>query len=431
MDDAQNEGGRPAGLVGLDEEAAVHRKRTRALVLQRRTAPDGWAARSRRPPAAALPGNRDVLDAALALLVTLAQAVVAGADGVSITLPRHGRLTTVAASDDEVVELDHEQNASGAGPSLDASRGHRVHADCLSAETRWPAFVRKARARRLETVLSTPLLAANRPVGALTVYSHTAGALAAEETGWAELFAAEAATLVAPAAPSGGPDAAVGRQIREAMQSRETIAHAQGVIMQRDGVCAGAAYAALRDTSRRTGRPLRDVATECLSTIRRGAPQVVPTGEGSDSKHTGRQGGPAAETVLPPTASARSVPPTVDISPRQPDGTVYLTVGGTWIHSAGGDMHSLFDGVRRRRPSLVIADLADVAMMDTGGGEALATSSRRLTAAGCRLELHNPPPHLWPLLQSTGLAQMVTVNSGEFASPACRGGGISPRPPAD
>ena len=199
MDDAQNEGGRLAGLVGLDEEAAVRRKRTRALVLQRRTAPDGWAARSRRPPAAALPGNRDVLDAALTFLVTLAQAVVAGADGVSITLPRQGRLTTVAASDDEVVELDHEQNASGAGPSLDASRGHRVHADCLSAETRWPAFVRKARARRLETVLSTPLLAANRPVGALTVYSHTAGALAAEETGWAELFAAEAAALVAPA----------------------------------------------------------------------------------------------------------------------------------------------------------------------------------------------------------------------------------------
>lgn len=50
MDDAQNEGGRPAGLVGLDEEAAVRRKRTRALVLQRRTAPDVLGGPLAAPP---------------------------------------------------------------------------------------------------------------------------------------------------------------------------------------------------------------------------------------------------------------------------------------------------------------------------------------------------------------------------------------------
>jgi hypothetical protein len=97
----------------------------------------------------------------------------------------------VAASAGEVLELDHEQNTSGAGPSLDATHGRRVHVDSLAAETRWPAFVRTARARGVETVLSIPLVAANRPIGALTVYSHTVGSLTAGEAEWADVLAAE------------------------------------------------------------------------------------------------------------------------------------------------------------------------------------------------------------------------------------------------
>ena len=271
MHDAQNEGGRLDGLLDrLDDEDAAHRIKTRALVLQRRATPDGRAAASRRVPAAALPVSRDVLDAALALVLTLAQAVVAGVDGVSIILPRHGRLTTVAASDEEVLELDREQNARGAGPSLDAAAGRRVHVASLATETRWPAFVRTARARGVETVLSTPLVAANRAIGALTVYSHTAGTFAAEEAGWADLLAAEASAMVA-AAQFGSPDTPVGHRIREALESRETIAQAQGVIMHRDGVSATRAYEVLRETGRHADRPLREVAAECVASVRDGA----------------------------------------------------------------------------------------------------------------------------------------------------------------
>ena len=88
--------------------------------------------------------------------------------------------------------------------------------------------------------------------------------------GWADLLAAEASTVVA-AAQFGRSDEPVSQRVREMLQSRETIAQAQGVIMQRDGVAATAASAVLRGTSRRTGRPLRDVAAECLASIRDGA----------------------------------------------------------------------------------------------------------------------------------------------------------------
>ena len=74
-----------------------------------------------------------------------------------------------------------------------------MHVDSLHMETRWPAFARTARARGVQTVLSTPLVAANRPIGALTVYSRTAGALAGVEAAWAELVAVKASTMVVAA----------------------------------------------------------------------------------------------------------------------------------------------------------------------------------------------------------------------------------------
>src|SRR5207248_817011 len=52
--------------------------------------------------AAADRARRDVLYAALNLVVVLARATVVGADGVSVSLAGEGRLITVASSDDAV-----------------------------------------------------------------------------------------------------------------------------------------------------------------------------------------------------------------------------------------------------------------------------------------------------------------------------------------
>ncbi len=181
---------------------------------------------------AAIPRSRDVLDAALKLVVTMAQAVVQGADGVSITLPRNGRFGTVAASNDVVLEMDHDQYDTGEGPCLDAAiQGERFHIDALSDESRWPAFIPRAQARGIESILSTPLIAADRPIGALNVYSRTVGAFAVHEKEWADQFAAEAATVVATARVDESVHG-LSAQIRAALHSREVIALAQGMAPQ-------------------------------------------------------------------------------------------------------------------------------------------------------------------------------------------------------
>ena len=75
--------------------------------------------------------NEGVVMGALRLLVSLAQAMVEGADGASVTLRRHGRLSTVAATDQTILDMDSEQYAE---------RGRALHR-CLDCRTLVPRRV--------------------------------------------------------------------------------------------------------------------------------------------------------------------------------------------------------------------------------------------------------------------------------------------------
>jgi GAF domain-containing protein len=212
---------------------------------------------------------------------------------VSITLPRNGRFGTVAASNDVVLEMDHDQYDTGEGPCLDAAiQGERFHIDALSDEERWPAFVPRAQARGIKSILSTPLISADRPLGALNVYSRTVGAFAVHEKEWADQFASEAATVVSTARMDESVHG-LSAQIRAALQSREVIALAQGMVMQRDGVGPPAAHATLVEISRATGRRLRDISDDLVRANTDDAAQAgVPT---ISAPSDGSAHGPAAQ----------------------------------------------------------------------------------------------------------------------------------------
>ena len=122
----------------------------------------------------ALPADQAVLAAALRLVVAVAKSTVIGADGVSISLARHGRVRTVAATDATVAGMDEDQYLSDEGPCLDAAAGGQgVYVTALAEEERWPGFVPRAQARGIKSVLSTPLRLSEEPTGALNMYSFT------------------------------------------------------------------------------------------------------------------------------------------------------------------------------------------------------------------------------------------------------------------
>lgn len=212
-----------------------------------------------------LPAGNDVIDAALRLVTALTRATVGGADGVSVSLTRHGRLTTVAASDETIAQMDRDQFATGEGPCLSAAaEGHWFHVESLAEEARWPRFIPRALEDGIASILSTPLMVAARPVGALNIYSNTERAFGPHDQELAALFASQASGVLAEARVDMTVDE-VARRLRDALSAREVIAQAQGVIMARQGISADAAYAALRQSSRNTEETVRDRAAAILA----------------------------------------------------------------------------------------------------------------------------------------------------------------------
>jgi anti-anti-sigma factor len=203
-----------------------------------------------------VPADSDVVDGALRLVVELAGTSVNGADGVSISLLRHGVLVTVAASDQTIMEMDTDQYATGEGPCIDASvQGSWFHAESLDNETRWPSFTPRARALGIKSILSSPLRALGEPVGALNIYSRTASTFDVNAQETAAVFARKASVILSDAR-AGVTDTQTGLRFQEALRTRETIAMAKGIVMERERVSEEDAFSTLLRLSLMDGVPL-------------------------------------------------------------------------------------------------------------------------------------------------------------------------------
>jgi hypothetical protein len=266
------------GHLLLDEEFELTPRRTDQSTLDARVAdnaglhpPDRFAERD-----SALPTESDLVDATLRLVVELARSTVKGADGVSVSLRRHGRLATVAASDQTILEMDAEQYAAGEGPCVDASiEGQRFLTESLDQEQRWPDFTPKARALGIRAILSSPLVAHTRPVGALNIYSRQPQAFGSDDQSLAMRFATEVSAILTDAGVDVSDDRRSER-FQASLRSREVIAQAQGIIMGREGITEDEAYTILRGHSQRTDISLRECAEAVTLSTQPARPTLEP-----------------------------------------------------------------------------------------------------------------------------------------------------------
>jgi anti-anti-sigma factor len=259
------------GLAGLVQPAtpdAVREERTVEHSQPRILVGAGIGA-GRSAQVSSLPSGDAIVDGALRLVVALARATVGGADGVSVSLRRNGRLATVAASDQTILDMDAGQYATGQGPCVDASvEGERFLTEALATEQRWPDFTPKARALGINAIMSSPLLAGARPIGALNIYARTAEAFAPEDQELASMFADQASIILTEAGLD-ATDEHVAIRFRQALRSREVIAQAQGVLMERSGVDEAQAFALLRRFSVGTNTALEARAIDVVESTRR------------------------------------------------------------------------------------------------------------------------------------------------------------------
>jgi hypothetical protein len=212
--------------------------------------------------AQALPLGED-LPAVLEDLAALAVSMVGACDAASVSLldQRKG-MTTPAASTAVVVELDAEQARSGQGPCWEAVTGesHAVYSAELAADARWPHFGRVATARGFGSILSRRFDAGG-PVGGINFYARRTNAFGDEDKAAASLLAAFAGMATALV-----HERVQAAQLHIALQGRDVIGQAKGILMERERITADEAFDRLRRASQHLNRKLRDIAEHLAAT---------------------------------------------------------------------------------------------------------------------------------------------------------------------
>lgn len=227
-------------------------------------------------PALARPSpQRDSLpqggSAVLAQVVAHALEVMGTADlaGVSI-----GDVHVVAPATrkrfaTELLELESQFDG---GPCHQAAlTATPVRADDLGPDSRWPDFGRAAAVLGMRSTLAVPL--AGPSGGVLYFHAHRAGAFDAEAESEATRLAALAVAVSAAGAAEVETQA---RNLWAALDSREVIGQAQGVLMERRRLSAEEAFDHLRRASQRLNRKLKDVAVDLVETGEDPLPDVAP-----------------------------------------------------------------------------------------------------------------------------------------------------------
>ncbi|WP_285750479.1 ANTAR domain-containing protein [Lentzea sp. NBRC 105346] len=216
---------------------------------------------------------------ALDQIVTAALHVVPAAEVVSVTLRApDGTFTTPVETHHIASELDQVQYRSGLGPCIDAAHpsgpGYTISID-LRAERRWPQFAEAAVAHGLRAVLSTELIPASGRhlvTGALNMYARTSLGFTDADRHAALLLATHASLALAHMQTA--EIATLHRaQLRRAIDSRDIIGQAKGILMNRQGITADEAFDLLRRTSQELNVKLVDVAAELIT--RRTDPEPI------------------------------------------------------------------------------------------------------------------------------------------------------------
>ncbi|ALG10853.1 GAF and ANTAR domain-containing protein [Kibdelosporangium phytohabitans] len=189
-----------------------------------------------------------------------------GADMVSVTLrDADGRLHTPVATDQLAVRLDHVQYDNRRGPCADAvdpaGPAFSLSND-LASNDLWPEFAAASVDLGFHAVLSTALPRDPQPPelsGALNVYSRNKQAFNAADRDVMLLLATHGSLALSTSRAITTAQLQA-EHLRKAIDSRDVIGQAKGILMQRRKITADAAFDVLRETSQSLNVKLADLA---------------------------------------------------------------------------------------------------------------------------------------------------------------------------
>lgn len=193
-------------------------------------------------------------------IVRAAVALIPGAEQGSISVVRRRQEVHSEAASGELPRLvDSLQHELGQGPCLDAVfEQQTVHVPDMHTEQRWPRFSSRAFDAGTGSMLAFQLYVDGDSLGALNLYSTSARSFDEESEHIGLLFASHAAVAYAAAVKQSG--------LVRAVETRQRIGQAQGILMERHKLTEDQAFACIVAASQRTNVKLRDVADQLVET---------------------------------------------------------------------------------------------------------------------------------------------------------------------
>jgi GAF domain-containing protein len=214
--------------------------------------------------------SEEKLDAILELVGSLTLRTLEPADGVSVTVVRGGRYESAIYSNELTRRVDSWQYAYSEGPCLEAMEEQRIiYARDLCADARWSGFGKMAALEGVRAVLALPLLPLGDPIGALSIYAASPEPFSESDVDTARMFAQQAAIVIANSVAYSTAIMKNGH-LNAALESRELIGQAKGILMEREGCSAERAFDILREVSQHANRKLREVAQDVVDSATRG-----------------------------------------------------------------------------------------------------------------------------------------------------------------
>jgi GAF domain-containing protein len=214
------------------------------------------------------------------LIVEGAVKLIPAADYAAVRRMSGGRrLRMDFATEDQLPgQLMELQNELGEGPCLDAlSTGELIRVDDVTTESRWPRFSSAAAGLGVVGLLSVPMELRDHTLGCLALVG-TTSAFDDEAVSMAGIFAVHAGIALSGAIRQ--------ESLTAAINNREIIGQAKGILMERFRMTEDLAFAALVKVSADNNIKLRTVCAELCRTGVLGAGQPTAPGQPSTQAHS-------------------------------------------------------------------------------------------------------------------------------------------------
>jgi len=210
-------------------------------------------------------GVRRSLQSVLALATSIAASAIAAATGAGISLIEESSRVS-AASTNALVELaDERQYELGEGPCLTSWRDSvLIRMDDLEHEGRFPAWTAAAREMHLRSALSTPLMGTHKNLGAITVYSERPYAFRRADEDLLLRLAEQAALLLENLEVLVEVEQ-TSAAVTSALQLRQQVAIAQGILVQRHRISPEQAFLELAEEAGRRSRTVAEQAADLVA----------------------------------------------------------------------------------------------------------------------------------------------------------------------